>query len=233
MFIMLDGIDGSGKSTIIETWKTYLQKEGNPLFDLRTYWGENGRHPEVRELQSYDFIFSAEPTTVGVGQVVRNELIAVKNDYSLEAQAQGYSLDRLVLYTKLLIPALTDGRCVIQDRGVSTSLCYQAVSGLPLSELQRLPGNDLALKHPPDHLIILDIDPSVAMERLHKRTDKQDAAIFERLDFLKKAAAFFKSSDFRQLFEQRGTTIHYLPAEQSAAIMQVEAVRLLKKIIAG
>jgi len=35
MFIMLDGIDGSGKGTIIEAWKQHLSDSGNGIFDLK------------------------------------------------------------------------------------------------------------------------------------------------------------------------------------------------------
>ena len=75
-----------------------------------------------------------------------------------EAIAQAYSLDRLILYKKIILPALADEKCVIQDRGVSTSLCYQTLSGqLKLDYLSSLPGNAVALASAPNHLIIIDV----------------------------------------------------------------------------
>lgn len=231
MFIMLDGIDGSGKSTIIETWKKYLREEGNALFDLRAFWKEHDRHPEYRELKPYDFILSAEPTSVSMGKVIREKMVKHNSGFSSEQIAEAYAEDRRELYEQLFILALQEGKSIIQDRGVSTSLCYQPVTGMSVKYLLELPGNALALQHRPDHLVLLKVEPQVALARIAARLDKQDNAIFERVDFLKKAADMFASASFRELFESHGTTVHYLPADQKIDILQEVALNLLKQIL--
>jgi dTMP kinase len=233
MFIMLDGIDGSGKSTVIQTWKEYLANQGNTIFDLTDCWKERGEYPDFSELTKYDFIFTSEPTYVGIGKTIREELIKNGSAYPARAIAEAYSLDRLVLYTKIIIPALRDGKCVIQDRGVSTSLCYQPLMDkkITVKFLENLPGNALALKHRPDHLVLLSIDPGLAAQRLQKRTGKQDNVIFERTAFQKKIAAVFRSSTYQKLFTKRGTKIHYLPAEEKIGIMKKDSVALLSKLL--
>ncbi len=231
MFIMVDGIDGSGKSTSIETWKKIFLASGKKVFDLPAFWKEKNRYPHLEEVESYDCIFSAEPTSTGVGRVIREELIAAGSSYPLEALAEAYSLDRLILYTKLIIPLLRSGRTIIQDRGISTSLSYQTAAGMPFRQLITLPGNQLALEHRPDHLVLLDVDPKVALERLAKRTEKQDKAIFERLDFLKLSSAQFHSAQFQKTFTERGTQLHYLPADVELAILEQSALDLLKTIL--
>ncbi len=230
---MLDGIDGSGKSTVIEAWKEYLATEGNAIFDLTNYWQTRGDCPNYTELKNYDFIFSSEPTYVGVGKVIREELIRNNRRYPPRAIAEAYALDRLILYTKIIIPALKSGKCVIQDRGVSTSLVYQPLmeKTLTLKIVANLAGNKLALKQRPDHLVLLKIDPKAALGRLAKRTTKQDNVIFERLAFQKKISRAFGSLAFRQIFERRGTMVRYLPAEDKIGIMKSKAVRLLQDII--
>jgi thymidylate kinase len=75
MFIMIDGIDGSGKSTVVQGWKDYLNSQGNTIFDLKEYWQKEGCYPPYSELRSYDFIISGEPTYVGVGKAIREHLI--------------------------------------------------------------------------------------------------------------------------------------------------------------
>lgn len=232
MFIIVDGLDGSGKSTAIEAWKDHLQKEGNGIFDLRTYWKEYGRSPELDELKAYDFIFSAEPSYSGVGKIIREELIKNGSRYPELAIAEAYALDRLILYTKLLIPLLKQGRCIIQDRGVSTSLSYQALSGkVPVKTLTQLPGNALALKYRPDHLVLTTVKPETALQRLEKRHDKRDNVIFEQLSFQRKAAKRFVSSSYQKLFSTRGTKIHELSGELPAAIMKEQAIALLQTIL--
>ena len=122
---MLDAIDGGGKGTVIDAWKEYIASQGNPIFDLKSYWKENNEYPEINEMRSYDFVFSAEPTFIGVGKSILHELIRQGADYPSEAIAQAYALDRLILYKKIIIPLLGQDKFIIQDRGFSTSLAYQ------------------------------------------------------------------------------------------------------------
>lgn len=229
---MVDGIDGSGKSTIINFWKEYLTEQGNALFDLKDRWKETGQHPSIEELRSYDFVLSGEPTYVGIGKAIRDELIRNGTNYPPLAIAEAYSLDRLILYTKLIIPAINDNKCVIQDRGVSTSLCYQALTGeLTVETIAALPGNALTLEHRPDHLVIIQADPEMTLARLATRHEKQDNVIFEHLAFQQKAAARFASPEYRALFESRGTKVHYLQNSEDIAIIKEQANTLLKHIL--
>ena len=233
MFIMLDGIDGSGKSTIIETWKDYLASEGNTIFDLKNYWLKKGAYPTSAELKTCDFIFSGEPTYAGVGKVIREELIKKGTNYSPRSIAEAYALDRLVLYRKIILPALALGKCIIQDRGVSTSLAYQPMNDPSLTPkiLSSLEGNALALKYRPDHLVLLRVNPESAFKRIMARTHKQDNVIFERLNFQKKLAKLFASRGYAQLFKKHGSQVHYLPANDKLAIIKSQAIVLLKKIL--
>lgn len=233
MFIMLDGPDGSGKSTIIETWKKYLTTQGNAIFDLKAYWKKTGHYPELSEIKSYDFIFSSEPTFADMGKVIRNELIKQGTDYPTKAIAEAYSIDRLILYTKILIPLLKEKKCIIQDRGVSTSLAFQTLGKNKLSfiEVAKLSGNDLALKYRPDHLILLKVSAKTIMKRINARTDKKDNAIFERQKFQEMANKQFISPTYKKIFSKHGTKITYLNAETNLAIMNKEATKLLQTIL--
>lgn len=233
MLIMIDGIDGSGKSTDVQAWKEYLADQGNAIFDLKHYWQTNGKYPELEELKSYDFIFSCEPTYAGVGKVIREELVKVGTNYPHRAIIEAFSLDRLVLYNKIIIPLLAMDKIVIQDRGVSTSLAYQSLQSaeFDFAKIAQFPGNALALANRPDHLVIAKISADKAASRLSGRFDKNDNAIFEKLDFLKKASENFYSPEFQKIFTDRGTQIHYLNAESEIDIMKQEAIDLLKTLI--
>lgn len=233
MFLIIDGIDGSGKSTVLEAWKKYLTSQGNAIFDLKEYWKKTGHYPELSEIKSYDFIFSAEPTYVGMGKVIREELIKNGTKYSTEAIAEAYSLDRLILYTKIIIPLLKEGKCVIQDRGVTTSVAYQSLgkNGLAMNKIAKLPGNALAIKNRPDYLVLLKISAKATMERLRKRLDKKDNVIFERLKFQEQARKKFLSSAYQNIFTKAGSKIHCLNAETKIDIMNKEAVDLLRSLL--
>ncbi len=230
---MIDGLDGSGKSTNVNAIKEYLSASGNEIFDLRKYWMENNRHPDIGELKSYNYIFSCEPTYGPMGKIIREELINKNKNYPPSAIAHAYSLDRLILYNNLIIPLLEQNKCIIQDRGVSTSLAYQPAHSktLTINDVASLPGNSLALKYRPDHLILADINPKIAIERIGGRTEKQDEAVFEKIELLEKIYYVFNSAEYKKTFESRGTIIHRLSSEQKIDIMKQEAVNLFKKLI--
>lgn len=231
MFIMIDGIDGSGKSTVTSTWKEYLTSQGNAIFDLKGYWQANHEYPPLSELKSYDFIFSCEPTFAGVGKVIREELIKNGNNYPPQAIAEAYSLDRLVLYKKILIPLLEDKKFIIEDRGVSTSLAYQKSQGLEYNFLTELPGNKLALENRPDHLVLMKITAEAALNRLKSRMEKDDDAIFEKFEILKKITDVYQSEEYQKLFTDRGSKFDYLNAEVEIDIMKQDSVNLLKSFL--
>jgi dTMP kinase len=233
MFIMVDGIDGSGKSTVITAWKKQLQAAGETIFDVKAYWQQTGSYPEPGEFKNYDFVFTAEPTTVGVGRVIREELIKKGTNYPARAIAEAYALDRLIHYTKIVLPALSAGKCVIQDRGVTTSLCYQPLSDKTIKTkfLTSLPGNALALKHRPDHIIFLKIKAEDALARLMNRHEKQDNVVFEHLAFQKRAARQFAAPAFHKLFTRLGSKVHQLPSHAEIGIMEEVAQKLLQSLL--
>ena len=232
MFIMIDGLDGSGKSTIINAIKENITNNGNPVFDLKKYCIEKDDYPELLQTKAYDFIFSCEPSYAPMGKIIRNELINSHKNYSPLAIAHSYSLDRLILYKNLIIPLLEQNKCIIQDRGVSTSLAYQSLhtGNITIDEIAALPGNQLALQHSPDHLIIIELDPQKALERIGGRTDKQDEAVFEKIEFQNKLSTIFHSKEYKDQFEQRGTQIHFLSSDAKIDIMNKRAVDLFNSL---
>ncbi|EKD43635.1 MAG: hypothetical protein ACD_72C00194G0003 [uncultured bacterium] len=229
---MLDGIDGCGKSTVMGAWKKYLTDQGNALFDLKKYFKENDRYPEVSETKAYDFITSSEPADTGVGKVIREELINKNNNYSPSVIAEAYSLDRLILYKKIMIPCLAQDKIIIQDRGVSSSLAYQtSMDGLDFDMVCGLAGNALALANRPDYLVIVDTEPEIAIQRITSRFDKQDDSIFEHVEILKKIRDQYHSEKFQKIFTDRGTKIVYLNGNEKIDIMNEQAISWLKTIL--
>lgn len=234
MFIMIDGADGAGKSTILGFWADFLKQQGRRVFSLKNFWQKHRRHPEKKEWRDFDVIVSAEPTYVGVGQVIREELIKKQAPgYPPQAMAEAFSLDRLILYQKVLLPALRAGKIIIQDRGVSTSLVYQPLQHptLTIKKVAVLPGNELALQWAPDYLVVVEIKPEIALKRLAKRFQKKDNTIFENPVSLKRNIDTYHALVFQRLFHKYGAKIIYLENNFKIDIMKEEAVRLLKKLL--
>lgn len=231
--IMIDGIDGSGKTTITHYWKKYLESLGKRVFDLKSYWKEHDRHPTFEEVREYDVLLSAEMSYTGIGKVLREELINKANNYPPLAIAEAYALDRLIIYTKLLIPFLKLGKLVISDRGVSTSLAYQSSMSpeLTFEVLSGIPGNALALQYAPDYLIIVKVNPEVALARLNSRPDKNDAAIFEHLEVMKRNTAAFNSAKYHTFFTEHGTKMSELLGEGDPVEVREHSIRCLQELL--
>ncbi len=165
------------------------------------------------------------------GQAVRYEMVQNGTDYSPLAIATGFALQRLVLYKRVLLPALERGIHILQDRGVSTSLCYQSQAPLNIEIVAGLEGNAFALEHAPDVLMLMDITPERCMERLSGRKEKDDNAIFEKLDLQKQFATCYTSGEFTQLFISRGTQIERFNSDQELAILKPQLESLLTKFL--
>jgi dTMP kinase len=232
-FIVIDGIDGSGKSTVLEFWISELEQKGKKIFSLKEYWKKHHYHPTMEELAEYDVIVSAEPTYVWTGAAIRYEMIKNGNSYSPAALAHSYALDRLVLYKRLLVPLREQGKIILQDRSVSTSLCYQSIQehGLTMQQIAEIEGNAFTLEHAPDHLILVHLPIEKAMQRLQGRIDKDDNAIFEKEKFLTDAQARFLSEEYQQYFTSRGTHVHLLNSDRTLEDMKPQALGLLREFL--
>ncbi|MBN2052444.1 deoxynucleoside kinase [Candidatus Woesearchaeota archaeon] len=233
-FVIIDGLDGSGKSTILNAIADYLKKKGKKVFELKEYWKTSHSLPEPEELIDYDAIISAEPTFSMIGKAIREEIIKDnKRDYSALTTATAYSLDRLILYKRLIIPLLGRGKIIVQDRSVTTSIVYQPIQAEPLSlkKLLALEGNALALKHRSDLLIIADVKAEDCIKRLGARDEKKDNVIFENLEFQQKAYKRFKSKWFRKLFEGQGSKVVYLDANKTKEEVANDAIKVFEDFL--
>lgn len=227
LFVIIDGIDGSGKNTIARAMLDELAESGKQVFDLVAWSRDHGRLPTVEECSDADVFFTTEPSHVWIGSAIRQELIREGTSYSHRTIAEAFALDRLMLYRRLIIPLRARGKIIIQERGVPSSIVYQAdqEGGYSLRELIALPGNALALEHAPDHLVIADCEPASAIARLAARAEKQDQAIFEKLSILEQFHARYHASWFQELWSSRNTPLHYLPATRP-----IDEVRALARI---
>jgi thymidylate kinase len=230
-FVIFDGLDGSGKTTLARTFTEVLAARGYKVFDVAAHGKKFGDLP-LPWMPERDVIFSAEPTHAWVGAAIRRELIRNTTNYTSKIVAEAYSLDRYVLYQRLLLPMLAQGATVVSDRSATTSIIYQPIMdhGVKLDELLELSGNKQALEQAPAHLIITKASAKTCIGRINDRSDKKDDSIFEKEDFLNKAAGRFESTWFRELWEKQGTTVHYVNAELPLETVKAEVAKLADQI---
>ncbi|WP_054841257.1 dTMP kinase [Thermococcus peptonophilus] len=177
MFIVLEGIDGAGKSTQAK---------------LLAEWFEN---------RGYDVVLTKEPTDTPFGKLIRRLVLTGGKEgiidggakISHEAEALLFAADRAEHVDKLIKPSLEAGKVVISDRYFYSSLAYQwARGGLDLEWLIDL--NRFAVK--PDIVFLLDLPVKESMNRIRSRKVKSEFdKIFElqrrvRENYLKLAEMF-------------------------------------------
>ena len=155
MFIAVEGIDGSGKSTTIREIKRYLESKGEAVY------------------------LTAEPTTLATGKIVRNFLSETNSDTPLihEMLALAFAADRINHLREEIWPALRKKQTVITDRYFFSSVAYQSLN----VSYEWVKGiNRFATL--PDVLVFIDVSVDKAVERLTKfRTSTE---IYEKRDLL-------------------------------------------------
>lgn len=235
LFVVADGLDGAGKGTIITALKEHLIVNRNlRAIDLRQYWDEYKTYPSWEEMDLAQVIVSCEATNVWVGKAVREEFVRKGAGYSAYDIAMAFALDRQVLCKRVIIPALASGKIILQERCVATSLVYQPLQKDPIDReaLVKLPGNALELAYAPDLLFVPLISGEVAMDRIGGRTDKNDNAVFEKIEFLKKADIEYRQSWFKEFFESKGTRVEYMDGERDRETVSRDVRELLESALA-
>ncbi len=227
---MVDGIAGSGKSTVLRAVQTWAESCHHKIFRL-SQW-EDVEPPKFEQISDYDVYFTYEPTRTWIGRAIRYELSRDDQPYEGEILAHAFALDRQIMYRRLIIPALKAGKTIIQDRGVSTSIVYQPImpNSVPLETVKNLPGNKLALEYAPDALILTKLPAEEAAARIAKRDD-DSKGVFGQLEFLKKLENRFEEQWLKELFESHGTKIYPLDMSGTIEDTSARAQKLIAEIL--
>lgn len=158
-FIVLEGPDGSGKSTISEIICEKLKEEG------------------------YSVVHTREPGGIEIAEEIRNVILNPKNT-SMDARTEAllYAASRRQHLVEKVVPAVNEGKIVICERFVYSSLAYQGYGrGLGFDDILKI--NDFAIgEHYPDMTIYLDINEEEGLKRIENRAFK-DRLDNESLNF--------------------------------------------------
>ena len=146
IFITLEGIDGTGKSTHARRLASYLRKRGIPI------------------------VLSREPGGTEVGEQIRRLLLNPKicrmsslTELTLMYAAREQHLEEVVR------PALARGRVVISDRYNDASFAYQGYGRMLGMQTVRAIDRIICGTTQPDLTLLLDLDPQAALARARKR----------------------------------------------------------------
>lgn len=146
-FIVIDGPDGSGKSTQLARLELWLAREGATCLRAR------------------------DPGGTEIGDRIRQVLLG--HDLTRmqpRCEALLFMASRAQLVGETIRPALDSGKTVVCDRFISATCAYQVAAGFPQAELLQL--GRLAVGDTWPHLtLVLDIAPEIGFARIG-RTEK-------------------------------------------------------------
>jgi dTMP kinase len=156
VFIVVEGPEGAGKSTLVRSLAARLHAAGRPVVTVR------------------------EPGGTPVAEAARKVVLKFPHDMTPAAELFLFLAARADLVHRIIRPALDAGDVVIGDRYDLSTMAYQvAGGGLPFDEVEqaiRLATGGLV----PDVTLVLDIPVEVGRERQRAARKVQDR--FERQD---------------------------------------------------
>ncbi len=233
MFIMVDGTDGSGKSTIVRAWRDMLEARGSQIFETVAFEKANGRLATIDDIGDATVILSGEPGYAGVGKILRDVLLKTDGGATPREITEAFAEQRLERYEALIIPAIGRGLTILQDRGITTSLAYQPTMSQEITEefVAALPGNELAIEYRPDVVVLCEVPPNVALERIANRADKTDDSIFERREYLERLTMRLHADSWKTYLTKRGTRFISFDAAQPIALAIKNAQHLLLDLL--
>lgn len=168
MFITIEGIDGSGKTTQAVMLSRWLEEKG------------------------ISCLLTKEPGSVILKECkkIRELILDPSFDLGYRAELFLYLADRAQHVEKCILPAKNDGRWIISDRYLDSTIVYQII-GRDLEASAIMPMIDYASHNVlPDLTFIMDCDPVVCTDRARAsnkefvggdRIEREDSAFHNKL----------------------------------------------------
>ena len=153
LFIALEGVDGAGKTTMINMLKE------DPEFQKKLI--------DVSGAKGIKFF--REPGGSLESEKIREAIMCSPDFTSIELAAL-FTTARSVLLRKEIIPALQDNYIVILDRYIATTYAYQGI-GMRVKEIEKITNTIIPHIIQP-HYLFLEIPTNVSIKRLKARMDE-------------------------------------------------------------
>jgi len=168
LLVVLEGIDGSGKTTQARALLRRLRRRG------------------------FRAAFFREPTRGRWGREIKR--LAVRADsLTPEGELDLFVKDRRENVEKNLRPAVRSGRIVVLDRYYFSTMAYQGAKGIDVGRIRRM---NEAFALAPDLVLVLDVDARAGLARIRGRRRRDE--LFEREDYLVRVREIFRGLKGRQ-----------------------------------
>ena len=183
MFITIEGTEGSGKTTVAKELAKLLTTNG------------------------YEVVHTREPGGTPISESIRN-VILDKNNTSMDGRTEAllYAASRRQHLVEKIWPALKEGKIVLCDRFLDSSLAYQGYArGLGYDEVLNI--NWFATENTyPDLTLFFVIEPESGLQRIAKNKNREVNRLdLEKLPFHQKVYDAF--IELSKKFPERYVTI--------------------------
>ena len=194
ILIAIEGIDGAGKTIQAEMLRKNLESKGLEVASFK------------------------EPTSSPSGMKIR-ELGKNGRDTPVEVEFKLFLEDRRFDVDNNVRPALKSGKIVVVDRYYYSSIAYQGARGMSPEQIEE---SNLEFAPVPDLMILLDISPQTAKDRIQSRNEGKNH--FEQR--LGPVRAIFKD------IARNHSEVKEIDGEQSVQVIQSKIVQLVSYLLA-
>ena len=203
LFITFEGPDGSGKTTVAKLVVEKLKEQG------------------------FDVVHTREPGGIDIAEQIRDVILNPKNTaMDPKTEALLYAASRRQHLVEKVIPAVEQGKIVICERFVDSSLAYQGY-GRHLGFDDILSINEFAIGNVfPDLTVYLDVDEEVGLARVNSRNIEKDRLDSESIQFHHLVVEGYK--EVLKRFKDR---IHVVDASKSIDEVVNESLETIKSYI--
>lgn len=200
MFITLEGPEGSGKTSAVESTVKKLQELG------------------------YEIVRTREPGGTEIAEQIRNVILDKSNtNMDPRTEALLYAASRRQHLVEKVWPALKENKIVICDRYLDSSLAYQGgARGLGVNNVLNI--NLFATENTwPDLTLLFDIDPKLGLERINKNANREVNRLdLEKLEFHNKVRNTFL--DLAKRYPERYVIIDASKSREEVAEATLKAI---------
>lgn len=149
-FFTVEGPEGAGKTTVTAQLAKKLEDLG------------------------YKVLITREPGGIKISEAIRNIILDTSNtDMDPKTEALLYAAARRQHLVEKIIPALNEGKIVLCDRFIDSSLAYQGYAReLGMEEVLSI--NEFAINgHMPHLTLYFDLDPKIGLERINAHKNRE------------------------------------------------------------
>lgn len=200
MFITLEGPEGSGKTTAVKTAVQKLQELG------------------------YEIVQTREPGGTPIAEQIRNVILDKANTaMDPRTEALLYAASRRQHLVEKVWPAIKEGKIVICDRYLDSSLAYQGgARDLGVDNVLNI--NMFATEGTwPDLTLLFDLDPTIGLARIAKNAQREVNRLdLEKLEFHNKVRQTFL--DLSKRYPERFVVIDASKSQEEVAQATMDAI---------